>query len=92
VRLTYESRPLIGALVVAINRLNPADKMSARTDADGRVRFKLRQDGMWLIKAVHMIPAPAGSNAEWASFWASLTFELQRSSAARNENTTEGTR
>jgi hypothetical protein len=29
---------------------------------------------MWLIKSVHMIPAPAGSGAEWASFWASLTF------------------
>jgi hypothetical protein len=30
---------------------------------------------MWLIKAVHMIPAPAGTNAEWQSYWASLTFE-----------------
>ena len=60
VRLTYENRPLAGALVVAINRLNPAEKLSARTDADGRVRFKLRRGGMWLIKAVHMVPAPAG--------------------------------
>jgi len=69
VRLTYESRPLVGALVVAINRLNPADKVSGRTDADGRVRFKLRHDGMWLIKAVHMVPAPPDTHAEWASFW-----------------------
>jgi len=75
VRLTYESRPLGGALVIAINRLNPGDKMSARTDADGRVRFKLRRDGMWLIKAVHMVPAPPDAHAEWASFWASLTFD-----------------
>jgi len=75
VRLTYENHPLPGALVVAMNRLNPSEKLSARTDADGRVRFKLRPGGMWLIKAVHMIPAPAGSNAEWASYWASLTFE-----------------
>jgi hypothetical protein len=42
VRLTYENRPLAGALVVAINRLNPSDKLSARTGADGRVRFNLR--------------------------------------------------
>ena len=34
---------------------------------------------IWLIKAVHMIPAPAGTNADWASFWASLTFELKSS-------------
>ena len=76
VRLTYENRPLAGALVVALNRRNPAEKLSARTDRDGRVHFRLPADGMWLIKAVHMIPAPAGADAEWASFWASLTFEL----------------
>jgi len=75
VRLTYENRPLAGALVVAMNRLNPAAKLAARTDSDGRVRFRLQPGGMWMIKAVHMIPAPAGANAEWASFWASLTFE-----------------
>jgi uncharacterized GH25 family protein len=76
VRLTYENRPLAGALVVAMNRLNPSEKLSARTGGDGRVRFRLRSGGLWLIKAVHMIPAPAGAGAQWASFWASLTFEL----------------
>ena len=84
VRLTYENRPLAGALVVAMNRLNPAEKLSARTDKDGRVRFKLRPGGMWLIKAVHMVPAPAGTRAEWASFWASLTFELRNTFAGAN--------
>jgi uncharacterized GH25 family protein len=77
VRLTYENRPLAGALVVAMNRLNPSEKLTARTASDGRVRFRLRPGGMWLVKAVHMIPAPPGSSAEWASFWASLTFELR---------------
>ena len=81
VRLTYENRPLPGALVVAMNRLNPAEKLSARTDADGRVRFKLRREGMWLIKAVHMVPAPADAHADWASFWASLTFEMRNASS-----------
>jgi uncharacterized GH25 family protein len=77
VRLTYEDRPLAGALVVAINRQHPSDKVSARTDSNGRVRLRLPAAGMWLIKAVHMVPAPAGSDADWASFWASLTFELE---------------
>jgi uncharacterized GH25 family protein len=76
--LTYEQRPLAGALVVAMNRQNPPAKVCARSDADGRVRLRLSSGGMWLVKAVHMIPAPAGSDAEWASFWASLTFELPR--------------
>jgi len=75
VRLTYENHPLAGALIVAMNRLNAAEKVTARTDPDGRVRLRLKPGGMWLIKAVHMIQAPAGSDAEWASFWASLTFD-----------------
>ena len=80
VRLTYENRPLAGALVVAMNRLNPSKKISARTDKDGRVRLRLTgKNGMWLIKAVHMIPAAVGSNADWSSYWASLTFELGKS-------------
>jgi uncharacterized GH25 family protein len=75
VRLTYENRPLAGALVVAMNRLNPSEKVSARTGVDGRVRLRLKPGGMWLIKAVHMLPAPSGTNADWVSYWASLTFE-----------------
>ena len=75
VRLTYENRPLAGALVVAMNRSGPAQKLAARTDSEGRVRFQVPAGGMWLIKAVHMVPAPAGTNAEFVSFWASLTFE-----------------
>jgi uncharacterized GH25 family protein len=77
VNLTYEGRPLAGALVVAINRLNPTAKLSARTDRNGRVKFRLTGRGAWLIKAVHMTPGPAGSGADWSSFWASLTFEAK---------------
>ena len=74
VRLLYENRPLAGALVVALNRARLPERLTARSDRDGRVRFRLPQGGMWLIKAVHMIPAPPGTNADWESFWASLTF------------------
>lgn len=76
-RLTYENKPLAGALVTAMNRLNPMEKKTVRTDKDGRVRFRLNAGGMWMFKAVHMVAAPAGSNADWSSYWASLTFEMQ---------------
>jgi uncharacterized GH25 family protein len=84
VRLTYENRPLAGALVIALNRVNPSERQAVRSDNNGRVRFRLRSGGLWLIKAVHMIPAPADSNAEWASYWASLTFELRNPVAQGN--------
>lgn len=76
VRLTYLNHPLANALVIAMNRLNPSQKVSIRTSADGCATLRLPSEGMWMIKAVHMIPAPAGSNADWQSYWASLTFDL----------------
>ena len=77
VRLLYQGRPMPGALVVAFNRRNPAEKQSVRTDQQGRATFRIAQPGLWLVKAVHMIPAPKGAGAEWASYWASLTFETK---------------
>jgi uncharacterized GH25 family protein len=77
-RLTYRNSPLAGALVVAMNRLNPMEKIRARTGKDGRVSLHLNPGGMWLVKAVHMIPASAETNADWMSYWASLTFEIKK--------------
>lgn len=76
VRLLFEGKPLAGALVVAIRREGPEKRLSARTNAAGRVAFDLAPAGAWLLKAVHMVPAPPSSGADWESLWASLTFEL----------------
>ncbi|MEP6919223.1 MAG: DUF4198 domain-containing protein, partial [Acidobacteriota bacterium] len=76
VRLLYQGKPHPGALVVAINRLDPAVKLTARSDSQGRVVFRFTHGGEWLVKAVHMIPAKADANVDWESFWASLTFEI----------------
>lgn len=76
VRLLHEGKPLAGALVMGLRRDQPARKISARTDAGGRVMLSLDLPGVWLVKAVHMVPAPEGAGADWESFWASLTFEV----------------
>jgi uncharacterized GH25 family protein len=76
VRLAYRGTPLAGARVVAYNQRSPYHKLMAQSDRDGRAAFKIEEPGPWLVKAVHMVPAPAGSNADWESFWASLTFEI----------------
>ena len=80
-RLVYLGHPLRGALVTAIHRTH-GERLSLRSDAEGRVRFVLPRDGEWLIKSVHMIKAPANTNADWLSYWASLTFELPGNAAA----------
>jgi uncharacterized GH25 family protein len=76
VRLLYEGKPLRGALVTAFAKDRPLQKVSARSDARGRVALKLDHPGLWLVKSVHMIPAPRESGADWESFWASMTFEV----------------
>jgi uncharacterized GH25 family protein len=76
VRLLYGGVPLAGAKVAAVPKDQPARQVAARTDSQGRVRLVIDRPGVWLVKAVHMIAAPAGSGADWESFWASLTFAL----------------
>lgn len=72
--LLFRGKPLAGALVVAVPHDAPEAKVSGRTGRDGRVRLRLDKKGDWLVKAVHMEPAPAESGADWESFWASFTF------------------
>lgn len=75
-QLLYRGKPLAGALIVAIPRKEPGRAIALRSDVDGRVRMKLHSAGEWLIKSVHIVPAPEGARGQWESFWASLTFEL----------------
>jgi len=83
VRLLYEGEPFPGALVVALNRDEPEKRLAARSDSEGRAAFRIGRAGPWLIKAVHMIPAPPDVLADWESLWASLTFEVHESLGAR---------
>jgi len=74
-RLIYEGKPLAGTLVTAMHRDDPNARVQLRSDKQGRVTLNLPKNGVWLVKAVQMVAAPAGSNADWESMWASLTFE-----------------
>ena len=85
VRLLFEGRPLAGALVVALPWDEPDRRVAARSDRDGRVALRLARTGVWLVKAVHMVPVAGDPNADWRSVWASLTFEVPASAPARPE-------
>lgn len=70
--LLFRGKPLKNAQIVAING-NHEERV--RTDARGRATVRTARTGLWLIKAVHMEPAPKGSGSMWESWWASMTFE-----------------
>jgi hypothetical protein len=69
--------------VVALNEDDPDARLAARSDFDGRVVFRPGRTGRWLVKAVHMVPAPPEADADWESVWASVTFEIHESRTAR---------
>ena len=75
-QLLFREKPVEGVLVAAFNKADPTTKLNARTDKDGRVTFALPRNGVWLVKAVHMVVAPRLIRGDWESFWASLTFEM----------------
>jgi uncharacterized GH25 family protein len=76
VTLLFDGKPLANAKVTAIPKGHAAEQVSARTDGKGKARLPLARGGVWLVKAVNMMAAPAASGAQWESWWASLTFEL----------------
>lgn len=75
VQVLYENRPLANAQVLAFSKKKLKTQLAQRTDAEGRARFVLPHADIWMLSAVHMIPAPAEAKADWESFWASLSFE-----------------
>jgi hypothetical protein len=77
VRLLFRGAALPGALVTAFSKAVPGQRATeARTDASGRARLALGRNGVWLLNAVHLTPAPKQGRAQWETLWASLTFEI----------------
>ena len=81
VTLTFEGKPLEGALVGARTPEDAKSHELVRTDASGKATFTIAKAGMWLIHSVHMVEAPKDSGADWESTWSSLTFELPKGGA-----------
>jgi uncharacterized GH25 family protein len=76
-RVLFEDKPLADALVVARNHADPKRVVTARTDAEGRVKLTLAREGEWMVKCVHMVAADkAETGMDWESLWASVSFEL----------------
>ena len=77
VKLLYRGAALPGTLVTAFNKAVPDKRLAeVRTDSSGRAQLALDRKGIWLLNAVHLIPASKKGGAQWETLWASLTFEI----------------
>ena len=74
VRLYALGKPISGVLVKSFNRDDPMSPRLARTDDEGRVMVDVSRSGEYLVSAVQMVEPTSRSEADWMSFWASLTF------------------
>ncbi len=82
VQVLFDGKPLQNSLISATypgftDRPDTYDQ-AVRTGKDGQASFVLRHQGPWLIRVVHMLPLENSPEADWESFWASLTFEVKK--------------
>jgi Domain of unknown function (DUF4198) len=73
-RVIFEGAPARGVLVRAMGE--GGERVSARTDEQGRASLRLDAPGLWVVSGVEMVEAPAGLGVEWESLWASLSLEV----------------
>lgn len=76
VHVLFDDKPLAGALVGFTAKSAVGEEVRLRTDAEGRVKFKIAHTGEHLVRVVWMVKAPKDADADWESTWSSLTFEI----------------
>jgi uncharacterized GH25 family protein len=79
VRVLYEGRPLPGALLKLMNLdwdLSVEDQR--RADSSGLVDFAMPESGRWLISVVWTQPLANAADADYETFFSSLTFAVPR--------------
>jgi uncharacterized GH25 family protein len=82
--LFFDSKPLASALVKAWHTHDGQTVIiRTHTGADGKASVTLPFAGVWMLSAVHMIPAEGVSDIDWDSFRSSLSFELAATAGDR---------
>jgi uncharacterized GH25 family protein len=81
IRLLFQGAPLANARLhagVAPVIGHPAAKdLDLRTSADGTVTVPLATNGTWNVRTIHVVPSPAGADANWDVHWATFVFQVK---------------
>ncbi len=73
-QLTFNGKPLADQAIVLYRRAPRRPQQTRTTDKAGMVTITVDHQGEWLLKTVYMVPHDQPDQAEWRSYWASLTF------------------
>lgn len=85
-KVWFDDQPLAGALVRLWHARGPSSelvKLDAVSDARGEVTLAPTRHGTWMASVVHMVPADAGCDCDWDSYWGNLTFALPRAAGGQ---------
>ncbi|MEP7364975.1 MAG: DUF4198 domain-containing protein [Acidobacteriota bacterium] len=80
IRLMWHGKPAAGIRVERAWALPDGGKgvdVVGRTDAEGRTSVTLDKAGRWRIHAVAMERAKDDAEADWVSYWASMTLDVR---------------
>lgn len=79
VRVLFRGKPAGGLQLEAAWASASGNKtvVVGRTDTEGRIRVPLQTAGRWRLHTIKMERCSEPAVADWESFWASLTFEIQ---------------
>ena len=78
VQLLKDGKPLAGALIRILTKVDPEKIKPVRTDAQGRALIPLDHSGPYLLNAVAMTNKGLPIKGEiWQSLWASLSFSVK---------------
>lgn len=75
-RLMFQGKPLAGARVhagTAPRDGKPGTEVSALTTDSGVVAVPAGV-GLWNVRTIHVVPAPAGADAQWDVHWATFVY------------------
>lgn len=79
VRVLFGGQPLPDARILAVCQAHDGSEAKVmaevRTDTNGMASIELSLAGSWMFTSVHMIRTNGRTDADWKSYWASLTFE-----------------
>ncbi len=81
VRLLWRGQPAAGIRVESAWAAGANHGMAVvgRTGGDGRIRVHIDKAGRWRLHAVAIERRGDSAEADWESFWASMTFEVEAS-------------
>ena len=73
----FEGKPLPEVTVVGGRAGTPANRVRTVTDSNGAATVVLQEAGWWYLRALHVIQLRDDPEAQWESFWTTITFEVQ---------------